>query len=286
MFNQIEIVSSPTTYIFLALFTLAIGSLLNVIIYRLPIMLRTEFEKECRAFLKLPELATHTFNLFLPRSFCPQCKTTISAFNNIPIVSYCLQRGRCRQCGHAIPIRYPIVEGVTCLIALLSAWTFGFNLTLLFVLLFSWLLICLFFIDLEHQILPDSLTLSLLWLGLIANTRTLFASLTDAVLSSVIAYLSLWLLMKIFYWIRGKVGMGNGDFKLFAALAAWFGWTQLPLILFVASILGAITGLTYLKLTKQGKDTPIPFGPFLCISGFISLFWGKAILHGYIGLFL
>ncbi|OCH98547.1 prepilin peptidase [Legionella jamestowniensis] len=285
MLNQFELISSPTIYIFFTLFSLAVGSLLNVIIYRLPFMLRSEFEEECRAFLKLSDSVSQPVNLFLPRSFCPNCKKTISAISNIPILSYCLQRGRCKHCGQAIKIRYPMVELVACLFALFSAWSFGFNLTLVFVLLFIWILICLFFIDLEHQILPDVLTLSLLWLGLIANTQSLFTSLTDAVLSSALAYLSLWLFMKLFYLIRGKIGMGNGDFKLFAAFGAWFGWTQLPLILLIAAFTGAITGLIYLKIKKKGKDTPIPFGPFLCLSGFISLFWGNAILNGYMAFF-
>ncbi|ASQ45873.1 Type 4 prepilin-like proteins leader peptide-processing enzyme [Legionella clemsonensis] len=274
------------TYIFLTLFSLAVGSLLNVIIYRLPIMLRTEFEEECRVFLNLPGSVNRKINLYLPRSFCPYCKNTLSALNNIPILSYCLQRGRCKQCGHSISLRYPLVELTTCLLSLLSAWVFGFNLTLLFVLLFIWFLICLFFIDLEHQILPDVLTLSLLWLGLIANTQSLFTSLTDAVLSSVAAYLSLWLVIKLFYLVRGKIGMGNGDFKLFAAFGAWFGWTSLPLILLIASLSGAVIGLIYLSMMKKGKETPIPFGPFLCLSGLLSLFWGKAILNWYLGFFL
>ncbi|KTC86760.1 prepilin peptidase [Legionella brunensis] len=285
MFGHFEIIQSPLSYIFLALFSLAIGSLLNVIIHRLPIMLRAEMDKECRAYLELPPGSDVKINLFFPRSFCPTCKTTISAFNNIPILSYCLQRGRCKHCGHAISIRYPIVELLSCLLALFSAWIFGFGLPLFFALLFNWLLICLFFIDLKHHLLPDALTLSLLWLGLIANTQSLFTTLPDAVLSCAIAYLSLWLFIKLFYLLRGKIGMGNGDFKLFAAFGAWFGWTQLPLILLLASLLGAIVGIIYLRLQKKEKDTPIPFGPFLCLAGFFSLFWGKAIMSWYLKLY-
>ncbi|WED44347.1 prepilin peptidase [Legionella cardiaca] len=286
MLTQFEIISSPILYIFLALFSLAIGSLLNVVIYRLPIMLHTEMEKECRNYLNLPQVADKPINLFFPRSFCPNCKTTVTAISNIPIISYCLQRGRCKHCDNPISIRYPIVELLSCLIALFSAWVIGFNTTLLFVLLFNWILISLFFIDLEHHLLPDVLTLGLLWLGLIANTQSLFISLSDAVFSSAAGYLSLWLFIKLFYLIRGKIGMGHGDFKLFAALGAWFGWTQLPLILLFASISGVIVGSIYLKIRKKSKDSPIPFGPFLCLAGFLSLFWGKSIINWYLSIFL
>lgn len=286
MFNQFEIIASPFSYIFLALFALAIGSLLNVIIYRLPMMLRSDMEQECRACLHLPQTTEKKVNLFFPRSFCPNCKTTISAINNIPLLSYCLQRGRCKHCKHPISIRYPIVELVSCLVALFAAWSLGFNLTLVYALVFCWILICLFFIDLEHQLLPDSLTLSLLWLGLLANTQSLFTFLSDAVISCVIAYLSLWLFMKLFYLLRGKIGMGNGDFKLFAAFGAWFGWTQLPLILMIASFSGAVVGSLYLWIKQQKKDTPISFGPFLCVAGFFSLFWGKTFMNWYLSLFM
>ncbi|MDI9818232.1 MULTISPECIES: A24 family peptidase [unclassified Legionella] len=282
MFNQFELVNSLYAYLLLALFALAVGSLLNVIIYRLPIMLRTEWEKDCRHLLNLPPGSYEKLNLFLPRSFCPFCKTMISACNNIPVLSYCLLRGRCRHCGKRISLRYPLVELLSCLLALYAAWHFGFNLTLLFALLFIWFLTSLFFIDLNHYLLPDSLTLGLLWLGLIANSQSLFTSLTDAVLTAATAYLALWLLITLFYWVTGKIGMGNGDFKLFAAFGAWFGWTQLPLILFLASITGAITGIAYLKVNKKTKDTPIPFGPFLCVAGVVSLFWGKSIIAWYL----
>nr|WP_028372966.1 A24 family peptidase [Legionella lansingensis] len=285
MLTELEIVSWPGIYIFLALFSLAIGSLLNVIIYRLPLMLHEEMTRECRSYLKLPAKEKQKINLFFPRSFCPHCKKTIPAINNIPLLSYCLLRGRCKHCQHHISIRYPIVEFVSCAFALFSAWQFGFNLTLFFALLFIWLLICLFFIDLEHGLLPDNLTLSLLWLGLIANTQSLFTSLPDAVLSSAIAFLSLWFFIKIFYLLTGKIGMGNGDFKLFAALGAWFGWTQLPFILLLASFTGALVGIGYLHMHKKTNDTPIPFGPFLCLAGIVSLFWGKTIMNGYLGLF-
>lgn len=284
MFNQYEIINFPIAYLLLALFSLAIGSLLNVVIYRLPLMLRAEWRKECCNLLNLPEpkKTADNINLFLPRSFCPSCKITIPAIYNIPILGYFLLHGHCKNCGHSISWRYPFVETISCLLALFSAWHFGFNLTLLFALIFIWLLLVMFFIDSQHQLLPDNLTLSLLWIGLIANTQFLFTSLTDAVLSAVIAYLALWLFIKIFYLLTGKIGMGNGDFKLYAAFGAWFGWTQLPLILLLSSITGVIVGISYLGIKKKTKDTPIPFGPFLCIAGLIALFWGESIMHWYL----
>lgn len=283
MLNQLQIIHSPTTYILLALFSLAIGSFLNVIIYRLPLMIQAEWKKECRQILNMSPELNEKINLFFPRSFCPACKAMIPAIHNIPLLSYLFLGGRCRQCKHPISPRYPLVEIFSCLLALLAAWYFDFNLTLVFALLFIWFSISLFFIDLQHQLLPDSLTLGLLWLGLIANTQSLFTSLPDAVLSAACAYLSLWLFIQIFYLCTGKIGMGHGDFKLFAAFGAWFGWTQLPFILLFASLSGILIGIIYLKAKgKTTKNTPIPFGPFLCIAGLVSLFCGKFFINWYL----
>jgi leader peptidase (prepilin peptidase)/N-methyltransferase len=282
MVNDFYLLYPVTTYVFFSLLCLAIGSLLNVIIYRLPLILQTEWAASCRNLLQLPEEKSPSLNLFYPRSFCPSCKTIIPAWHNIPLISYILLRGRCRQCSLAIPFRYPLVEATCLILSLYAAWFFGFNLSLIFILLFIWIIICLFVIDCQHQLLPDSLTLSLLWLGLIANTQALFTPLSNAVLSAAGAYLCLWLFIKLFYLITGKIGMGNGDFKLFAAFGAWFGWTQLPLILLISSLTGAITGIIYLRSTGQTRATPIPYGPFLCVAGLISLFYGQEILHWYL----
>lgn len=202
----------------------------------------------------------------------------ISAWQNIPLLSYLFLRGRCGQCQQPIPLRYPFVEVLCMSLSLFAGFIFGFNITLLFALLFIWLTIGMCFIDLQHQLLPDTLSLSLLWLGLIANTQSLFTTLPVGVLSAVGAYLSLWLFIKLFYLCTGKIGMGNGDFKLFAALGAWFGWTQLPIILIISSLSGAIAGLIYLKATGKPRGTPIPFGPFLCVAGLASLFYGSQLL--------
>ncbi|WP_028387808.1 prepilin peptidase [Legionella fairfieldensis] len=277
MTQSFEIINLPLAYLLLALLALAIGSFLNVIIYRLPHMLYAEWND----YFNKNYTINKRINLFFPRSFCPSCKIMIPARNNIPVLSFCLLRGRCQACQQPISPLYPLIEITSCLFALFSATHFGFNLTLLATLFFIWILIALFFIDLKHQLLPDSLTLSLLWSGLIANTQSLFAPLPEAVISSALAYLFLWLFMQIFYLLTGKKGMGNGDFKLFAAFGAWFGWTQLPIILLVASFTGAIIGFIYLKIQGKSTDTPIPFGPFLCFAGLISLFWGKMIIGWY-----
>lgn len=281
-------------YGFLGLFSLIVGSLLNLIIYRLPLMLKRDMILECRTLLQiktpknaitnsenLSENRKKPFNLFFPRSFCPSCNQTIKAVHNVPLISYLLLGGRCSYCRTPIPSRYPLVEAISLLLCLIAAWHFGFNLTLLFALLFIWLAITLIGIDLEHQLLPDVLTLSLLWLGLFANTQSLFTSLSDAVFSAAAAYLILWIFIQCYYLITGKIGMGHGDFKLFAALSAWFGLKAFSFILIFASFSGAIVGIFYLKLNKKSKDTPIPFGPFLGLAGLIYLFFDKQIMALY-----
>lgn len=270
-------------YALIAIFSLLIGSLLNVFIYRLPLMLHQEWNSQCRAHLKLEEIATEPpINLFFPRSFCPQCKSLVKAWQNIPIISYCFLRGRCAHCKTPISIQYPLVEFLSMALSLFAAWHFGFNLQLIYSLLFIWVLLVLCFIDLKHQILPDSLTLSLLWIGLVANSKGIFTDLNSAVYGAIFGYLSLWLFVKLFYLITGKIGMGHGDFKLFAAFGAWLGWTQLPLIIFFSSIVGVIIGSIYLKCAKQSHDTPIPFGPYLCLAGLISLMYGNTIITWYL----
>lgn len=280
--TELHLLHPLTLYIFLGLFALAIGSLLNVIIHRLPLMLFAEWRAECCNLLQRTETPPQKINLFFPRSFCTHCQTPIPFWHNIPVLSYCLLRGRCRTCQHSISFQYPFVELLSLSLSLLAAWHFGFNSTLLFALPFIWGLITLAFIDLKHQILPDCLTLGLLWLGLIANTQALFTPLPTAIFSATGAYLGLWLFINLFYLATGKVGMGNGDFKLFAAFGAWFGWTMLPLILFLSSFTGAVIGVVFLKINKKSHDTPIPFGPFLCFCGLVALFYGETIVSWYI----
>ena len=277
---------NPTiAYGFIAIIGLLIGSLLNLIIYRLPQMLEAEMQDECCLLLNMPPIKSKfkkRINLFFPRSFCTQCHTTIKAVHNIPILSYLILRGRCAYCRAPISAQYPIVEALSCFFALAAAYHFGFGTALIFTLLFIWIVITACFIDFHHQLLPDGLTLSLLWLGLFANSQSLFTSLNDAVFSAAAAYMFLWLLIQIFYLITSKIGMGNGDFKLFAAFGAWFGWVALPFILVFASLSGAVCGLIYLKITKKTNDSPIPFGPFLILAGLVYLFFNSQILHLYL----
>jgi leader peptidase (prepilin peptidase)/N-methyltransferase len=274
-------------YLSIIIVSLAVGSLLNVIIYRLPIMLQAEWKEQCCELLDIKNKdEQQKINLFLPRSFCPNCKTQVKSWQNIPILSYLFLRGRCFYCKNPISIRYPFVELITMLLSLYASWHFGFTPQLLFALLGIWILITLFFIDLDHQLLPDSLTLGFLWIGLIANTQSLFTSLPVAVLTCAGAYIGLWLFIKLFYLLTGKIGMGHGDFKLFAAFGAWFGWVYLPLILLLSSISGAIIGVIYLNFNKKSKDTTIPFGPFLCVSALISMFWGQSIIYWYLNLWM
>lgn len=271
-------------YLYIGIFSLCVGSLLNVVIYRIPLMLKKEWLQQCCTLLEIekPIDKPQHINLFVPRSFCPHCKNTIKFWQNIPLLSYLFLKGRCSICKTSISCKYPLIELTTLLISLLATIHFGLTIQLIFALLALWLLIPLFWIDLEHQLLPDNLSLSLLWLGLVANTHSLFTSLPNAVLSAVTGYLSLWLFIKVFYLITGKIGMGHGDFKLFAAFGAWFGWQSLPFILLCSSLLGTLVGISYLNLNKKDKNTPIPFGPFLCISGVVYLFFGAKLIQSYL----
>lgn len=285
MINEFILQFPIATYVLFGVLCLMVGSLLNVIIHRLPIMLHAEWSKECRTLLDLPTDETRSVNLFFPRSFCPKCNTTIPFWYNIPVLSYCILLGHCHYCKTKIPVRYLLVE-LTCLaLSLCATYHFGFHLSLIPILFFIWLIICLFFIDLDHQLLPDSLTLGLLWIGLIANTQQLFTPLPNAIFCAAITYIFLWLFIKLFYLVTGKVGMGHGDFKLMAAFGAWFGFSGVLLILLLSSITGAISGIIYLKFTSQTRETPIPFGPFLAIAGLITLFFGDIIITWYINLY-
>ncbi len=266
----------------IVLFSLAVGSLLNVVIHRLPQMLRAEFINDCRLYLSTQAPTPSPINLFFPRSFCPNCKQTISAWQNIPLFSYFFLRGKCGHCQHSISLRYPLVEALTAGLSLIAVWHFGLTISLVYVLVFLWILIALLFIDLDNQILPDCLTLSLLWIGLLANLHQTFVPLDAAIIGAATGYVSLWLFNALFYLLSGKIGMGNGDFKLFAALGAWVGWQQLPLIIFSASLMGAVVGSIYLRWNNKKRCTPIPFGPFLCLTGFVSLFWGQELLDLYL----
>jgi leader peptidase (prepilin peptidase)/N-methyltransferase len=267
--------------ILVGLFSLLVGSFLNVVIYRLPLMMQREWRAQCAELAgNTPEQAD-TFNLNKPRSHCPKCNTTIRAWQNIPVLSYLLLRGKCKICQHPISIRYPSIEALTALLSMLVAFHFGVGWTCLAALLLTWSLLALTFIDVDHQLLPDNLTLPLLWLGLFANLFGLFTDLRSAVIGALAGYLILWLVYQAFKLATGKEGMGYGDFKLLAALGAWLGWQYLPAILILSSLVGAIIGGSMILIRRHQSQIPIPFGPYLACAGFIALLWGDKINTAY-----
>lgn len=258
---------------------LIVGSFLNVVVYRLPLWLFAEWKRECRSFLELEdqESPSGKFNIAVPASHCPQCKAPVKAWQNIPVISYLLLKGKCASCKTKISPRYPIVELLTGIISAFTAYKFGFSIECLLVLVFSWSLIALTLIDADHQILPDTITLPLLWLGLIANSFGLFTDLHSAVIGAAAGYLSLWSVYWIFKVVTGKEGMGFGDFKLLAALGAWMGWQQLPLIIILSAFVGAVLGIIILTAKKQSRSNPIPYGPYLAAAGWVAFYWGDQL---------
>jgi len=282
--------NSPLAFVLLsATAGLAVGSFLNVVIHRLPVMLENDWRRQCAELETGSEAtgsrSTEVFNLLLPASHCPHCGHAIRAWENIPVVSYVLLGGKCSQCHSPISPRYPAVEILTALLTTASAWYFGFTAAAFATMILGWALIALAFIDYDHQILPDIITLPILWLGLAVNINNTFTSLQSAVIGVIAGYLFLWLVFHAFKLVTGKEGMGFGDFKLFAAFGAWLGWQQLPLIIILASVAGAIIGTVMILVAGRDRQLPIPFGPFLCIAGWISLFWGDQILGRYLQLF-
>jgi len=261
---------------------LIVGSFLNVVIYRLPIMMENEWQDQCCDLLEIDDKKPEElFNLAQPASSCPHCKHKIKPWENIPVVSFLFLKGRCSNCDAPIALRYPIIELLSGILSAFIALRVGYGIELLLVLILTWFLIALTMIDFDHKLLPDQLTLPLLWLGLIANSFELFASLDSAVWGAIAGYLSLWSLYWAFKLITGKDGMGYGDFKLFAAFGAWMGWQALPLIILLSSLVGAIVGVSLILFRGRDRNIPIPFGPFLAVAGWITLFWSGPILSAY-----
>ena len=276
---------SPAFFISLAgLLGLLVGSFLNVVIYRLPRMMEREWQAQCAELNAQPATENTPFNLMVPRSACPQCHRPISALENIPLLSYLFLRGRCAGCGTPISLRYPIVEAVSGGLSAFAAWHFGFGLAGIAALFFIWALVALTFIDFDTQLLPDSITLPLLWLGLLLNLNGAFTSLANAVVGAVAGYLVLWSVYWAFKLFTGKEGMGFGDFKLLAAIGAWLGWTLLPLVILLSSLVGAVVGIILIVATRHGRNIPIPFGPYLAGGGLIALFWGHSLTQSYLQL--
>lgn len=262
---------------------LLIGSFLNVVVYRLPKMLLRDWQAQAREILNLPADADgQTFNLILPNSSCPHCAHEIKPWENIPIVSWLFLRGKCSACKAPISTRYPLVELTCGLLSAYVAWHFGFTWQTGSMLLLTWGLLAMSLIDADHQLLPDVLVLPLLWIGLMVNQFGLFASPADALWGAIAGYLSLWSVYWLFKLVTGKEGMGYGDFKLLAMLGAWGGWQILPLTILLSSLVGAVLGVIMLRLRNAETSTPIPFGPYLAIAGWIALLWGEQITASYL----
>ena len=277
--------SSPNLLIALvSIIGLLVGSFLNVVIYRLPVMMERGWKKECEEYLELDSTETEngSFNLMLPLSRCPRCKAEIKAYQNIPVISYLFLGGKCASCQTHIALRYPLIEAFTGLLSAIVAWHFGYSLAMLFALLLTWSLIALSFIDIDHQLLPDSITLPVLWLGLFLSLFTIYVDTHVSLIGAIAGYLSLWAVYQLFKLATGKEGMGFGDFKLLALLGAWLGWQYLPIIILLSSLVGAIIGISMVILVKKDLRIPIPFGPYLAAAGWIILIWGEQINQIYL----
>lgn len=260
-------------------FSLLLGSFLNVVIYRLPVMLERQWKHECTEWLGGEDITASTgrFNLLTPRSQCPSCGHKIKAWENIPVISYLLLGGKCKGCKTPISAQYPLVELATALLSLLVAWKFGFGIQTVAALLFTWTLIALFMIDAKTMYLPDLLTYPLLWGGILANLNGWFVDLESSVIGAIAGYLSLWSVYQLFRLLTGKEGMGHGDFKLLAALGAWAGWQVLPFIIFASSAFGALFGMLWMVAKRSKESAPMPFGPWLAMAGFVALVWREDI---------
>jgi len=275
---------------------LAIGSFLNVVIYRLPLMLDRQWREQCAEFTgndsaaaTTPAVTLQKFNLVAPRSACPSCKAPITASQNIPLVSWLILGGRCASCKKAISVRYPLIEALTGALTAAVAWKFGFGWPALGGMVLSWFLVALTFIDVDHQLLPDSLTLPLLWGGLLvslwgaqAGSMAFPPDIRSSVIGAIAGYVSLWTVYHLFRSLTGKEGMGYGDFKLFAALGAWLGWQMLVPLIMIAAVVGAVVGIIVLAVRRQNRATPIAFGPFLAAAGWVMLMWGPQLVASYL----
>ncbi|MES2534520.1 MAG: A24 family peptidase [Pseudomonadota bacterium] len=265
------------------LFGLLIGSFLNVVIHRLPRMMQRESDNYVAQESGKPLPHEDRYNLTVPRSACPHCGHQITALENIPVISYLFLRGKCAECKAPISIRYPIVELLTGVLSAVLVWCMGSGAAGLAALLFTYLLVAMTFIDADTQLLPDDLTLLLLWSGLLINLNATFVPLQDAVIGAAAGYLALWTVYWLFKLATGKEGMGYGDFKLLAALGAWLGWIMLPLIVLLSSLVGAVVGIALIVFKRHGRNIPIPFGPYLAVAGMIALLFGKPIVQNYLG---
>jgi leader peptidase (prepilin peptidase)/N-methyltransferase len=263
---------------------LVVGSFLNVIIFRLPKMMEREWNQQCSELRGETTKPLPTLNLVKPCSECPHCKYKITALESIPIISYLALRGRCSQCNTSISLRYPIMEALTGIMSGFIAWHFGYGFITVAALIFVWSMIALAFIDLDTQLLPDEVTLPLLWIGLLINLGNGFTDISSAVIGAASGYIFLWLIYWCFKIATGKEGMGYGDFKLLAVIGAWFGWKMLPLVILLSSLAAVVIGIVLIIVAKNKRDAPFPFGPYLVGSGFVALFWGDQLNRTYLDL--
>lgn len=288
--------SAPAFIAVVFAFALIIGSFLNVVIHRLPIMMEREWHEHCEELSKESpgrEIPDGRFDLIVPRSRCPSCGHLIKAWQNIPVISYLLLSGKCGHCNESISARYPLVEMLTAILAALCAWRFGFGWEAVMAIVLTLALVPISMIDADTQLIPDSIVLPLLWIGLLmslfhpmADSATLFIPPKDAIVGAVAGYLSLWTVYQLFKLVTGKEGMGYGDFKLLAALGAWLGWQPLPQIILMSAVVGAIVGISLMAFRKHERSVPIPFGPYLAAAGWITMLWGDTIKNTYLDLML
>lgn len=270
--------------VIVAIFSLVIGSFLNVVIYRLPKMMENDWQQEYQAYFNADTAAAPArFNLAVPRSACPACNAPVQARDNVPVLSWLLLKGKCRSCSAPISARYPVVEALTALLSALVAWKLGFGLAAAVIIFTTWVLIALTFIDIDKMLLPDQLTLPLLWLALLFSlSDSAFVNPAQAIVGAAAGYLSLWSVYWLFKLLTGKEGMGYGDFKLLAVFGALLGAAQLPLIILLSSLVGAVVGITLLSVQGKDKATPIPFGPYIAAAGWIALLWGEQLTNAYL----
>src|SRR4030066_140371 len=279
--------TSPLVFsLFAAILGLIVGSFLNVVIHRMPIMLMRNWQRDCQDMIEQSAgpATVEKFNLATPRSRCPHCGHAITALENIPLVSYLWLHGKCSACRKPISFRYPFVEVLSALLAAVTAWHFGFNAAGIAAIALTWLLIALAFIDIDHQLLPDVMVLPFLWIGLLVNLFNVFTTPSDAVIGAVAGYLSLWIVFHLFKLVTGKEGMGYGDFKLFALFGAWFGWQSPPLLFLFFSFIGALIGIGLIVFQGRDRAKPLPFGPYLAVAGWVAMLWGDEITRQYLQL--
>ncbi len=268
---------------------LLIGSFLNVVIYRLPIILQRDWKAQCVEYLeissaedKVENPQEETFNLVVPRSRCPECNHQITALENIPVISYLFLKGKCSNCGSHISTRYPIIEAITGLLSVVVAWQLGFTWATTAALFLTWALVALTMIDFDHQLLPDNITLPFLWIGLLLSLAHVFTDPQSSIIGAAFGYMTLWSVFWAFKLATGKDGMGFGDFKLLALFGAWFGWQYLPVIILLSSLVGAVVGISLILFKGKDKNIPIPFGPYLAAAGWIAMLWGDDIINAYL----